>query len=83
MTKVFLQKLSTGVINAITGTHTRPKKRRKGDCEMRFNICPSCKSGDTYQEQDWIGKELRHCESCGTNYEVEYELEIKKITIVK
>lgn len=50
---------------------------------MRFNICPSCKSGDTYQEQDWVGKELRHCESCGTNYEVEYELEIKKIKIVK
>lgn len=50
---------------------------------MKFNICPSCNSAETYQEQDWIGKELRHCESCGTNYEVGYDIEIKTITIVK
>lgn len=48
---------------------------------MNVSTCPVCNSDETYQEQDWLGKELRHCERCETNYEVVYDLKVKEVKI--
>jgi hypothetical protein len=46
---------------------------------MDRSICPHCSSDDTYCDQDWLGKELMHCDNCNKNYAVIYDLKIKEI----
>jgi transposase-like protein len=45
---------------------------------MEAEVCPNCTSEDTYQMQDWLGKELRFCENCEREYQVSYKIEIKE-----
>jgi hypothetical protein len=49
-----------------------------GGIKMEAEVCPGCISDETYQLQDWLGKELRYCENCEIEYEVTYKLELKE-----
>lgn len=46
---------------------------------MNRCICPVCKSEETFQEQEWLGKELRYCKNCKMDYYVLYEIKEKAI----
>lgn len=47
------------------------------------SICPKCGSENTYQIQDWLGREDRGCDNkgCECIYRVEYKTITKSITI--
>lgn len=52
-----------------------------GEKQPDTTICPKCKSEETFQSQDWLGREIRECEDCGCEYEINYELKVRSITI--
>lgn len=50
---------------------------------LDVTICPKCGNEDTYQMQEWLGREYRQCENeeCKCIYIIEYDLKVRNIRI--
>jgi hypothetical protein len=59
---------------------SKPTGRNIFDEDIDTTICPHCNDDDlTSTTDEWLGRTIHHCDNCGKEYEVIYEVRVKEV----